>query len=103
MMHFPLFQISPLFSKFFFTFWKISEILPFPDKISYFHLPKFLTTFFFSHRPQISNFPPVLPVLLHFPLIRENLLFPPTFQNFPPVLEKFNCFLHTLHVIFPPL
>src|SRR6218665_1978810 len=81
----PLFQISPLFSKFFLTFCKISEILPFPDKISYFHPPKFLTTFFFSHRPQISNFSSVL---LHFPLIHENLLFPlllkisPLFSNF---------------------
>ena len=78
MMHFPLFQISPLFSKKFLTFWKISEILPFPDKISYF-------------RPKFPIF------------VRQNLLFPPTFQNFPPVLEKFNCFLHTLCVFrFPP-
>src|SRR6218665_1573617 len=27
---------------------------------------------------------------------------PPTFQNLPPVFEKFNSFLHTLRVIFPP-
>src|SRR6218665_2019866 len=88
MMHFPpLFQISP-FSKFFFTFWEISEILPFPEKISYFHPPKFLTTFF-SHRPQISNFPPLFCHFTTFsPLIREHLLFPPTFQNFSPCFLK---------------
>src|SRR6218665_1655295 len=82
MMHFPLFQISPLFSKNFLTFWKISEILPFPDKISYFHLPKFLTTFFFSHRPQISNFPPCLACFTAFP--------PPDSRKFiiPPLLFK---------------
>src|SRR6218665_1293397 len=105
MMHFPtLFQISPLFSNIFLIFWKISEILPFPDKISYFHPPKFLTTFFlfFSHRPQISNFPRFACLTTFPPLIRENFLFPPTFQNFLPVFEKFNSFLHTLRVISPP-
>src|SRR6218665_1423033 len=98
-MHFPLFQISPLFSKNFLTFWKISKILPFPDKISYFHPPKFLTTFFFSHQPQISNFTPCFTT---FPSDSRKFLIPPTFQNFTPVFEKFNSFLHTLRVISPP-
>src|SRR6218665_2981696 len=36
-------------------------------------------------------------------LFRENYYFPPTLKNFPPVLEKFTCFLHTLCVFrFPP-
>src|SRR6218665_1467232 len=35
-------------------------------------------------------------------MIRENLLFPPTFKISPPVFEKFNSFLHTLRVIFSP-
>src|SRR6218665_2260048 len=57
MMHFPPpFQISPLFSKNFYILWKISQMLPFPEKISDFHPPKFLMTFFFSHRPQILSF-----------------------------------------------
>src|SRR6218665_2755767 len=38
-----------------------------------------------------------------FPLFRENYSFPPTFTNFPPVLDKFTCFLHALSVFrFPP-
>src|SRR6218665_394131 len=38
-----------------------------------------------------------------FPLFRENYYFPPTLTNFPPVLHKFTCFLHTLRVFrFPP-
>ncbi len=58
MMHFPLFQISPYFRKLFQTPWKIFTIWPFPKKIFDFHLPKFLMTFFFfSHWPQIWNFP----------------------------------------------
>src|SRR6218665_980824 len=47
MMHFPpCFRFPPLFSKIFLTFWKIS---PFPDKISHFHPPKFLTPFLFRN------------------------------------------------------
>src|SRR6218665_3686441 len=102
MMHFPLFQIYPLFSTNFFTFWKISKILPFPERISHFHPPKFLTTFFFSHRPQISDFPHILPVLVHFPTDSRKFIIPPTFQNFPLVFNKFNSFLHTLRGFFPP-
>src|SRR6218665_73194 len=36
--------------------WKISSILFFPDKFLDFHTPNFLVTFF-SHLPQISNYP----------------------------------------------
>src|SRR6218665_303299 len=103
MMHFPpLFQISPLFQKNFRTFWKILTILPFPKHFLDFHPPKFLMTFF-SHQPQISNFPPVFPVSVHFLPVSRKLLFPPYFQNFPHVFDKFTCFLHTLCVFrFPP-
>src|SRR6218665_3512460 len=45
MMHFPPVSDFPLFSRNFLTFWKISKISPFPDKISHFHPPNFLTTF----------------------------------------------------------
>ena len=67
---FPLFQISPLFSKNFKILWKISNILPFPEQISIFIRQNFWWPFFFSffsHRPQIFNFPPILPLLVHFP------------------------------------
>src|SRR6218665_1254951 len=74
MMHFPLFQISPLFSNNFPTLKKIFTILPFPENFLDFHPPKFLMTFFlfFSHRPKISNFPPFF-----------------LFQNISPVSRKY--------------
>src|SRR6218665_1440416 len=57
---------------------------------------------FFSHRPQISNFPPIFAISVHFPPVSRKLFFPPSsLQIFPPVLGKFTCFLHTLRV-FPP-
>src|SRR6218665_3522627 len=46
MMHFPLFRISPLFSKNSQTLWKIFKLLPFSEKFLDFHPPKFLMTFF---------------------------------------------------------
>src|SRR6218665_3327312 len=37
------------------------------------------------------------------PPVSRKLLFPPTFLNFPSVLSKFTCFLHTFCVFrFPP-
>ena len=94
-MHFPPVSDFPLFLTNFQTLWKILKMLPFPEKFFDFHPPKFLMTFF-SHRPQILNFPPVFPV-------SRKLLFPPTFTNFPPVFEKFTCFLHAFCVFrFPP-
>src|SRR6218665_2842011 len=56
-----------------------------------------------SHRPQISNFPPYFPCFTTFPSVSRQLLFPPYFSKFPPVLEKFTCFLHTLCVFRFPL
>src|SRR6218665_1223527 len=47
MMHFPLFQIFPLFSKKIRTLRKIFTILSFPEKCLDFHTPKFLMTFIF--------------------------------------------------------
>src|SRR6218665_1153806 len=57
MMHFPPCFRFPLFQRNFRTFYKFFTLLPFPEKFLDFHPPKFLMTFFFSHRPQISNFP----------------------------------------------
>ena len=61
MMHFPPVSDFHPVLEIVWTFWKISEMLPFPDKISYFHPPKFLTTFFvINQKFRIS--PPVSPI-----------------------------------------
>jgi len=78
MMHFPLFQISPLFLKNFRTFGNFFTILPFPEKCLHFHPPKFLTTFFFNS--STTNFPLFSAVSVHFPLVSRKLFFPPYFQ-----------------------
>ena len=57
---------------------------------------------FFSHQPQISNFPLFSVFQYISPLFRENY-YSPTLKNVPPVLEKFTCFLHTLCVFRFPL
>src|SRR6218665_2962880 len=98
MMHFPMFQIFPLFSKHFQTLWKL-----FICSRKDFHPPKFLMTFF-SHRPQISNFLSYFPCFSTLPPpVSRKLLFPHILKCPHPVLEKFTCFLHTLCVFcFPP-
>ena len=81
----PLFQISPYFQNFF----RLSGNF---QKISHFHPPKFLTTFFFSHPPQISDSP----------------LFCLFYNIFPPDSRKFlfslcfSKFSHALRVFFLP-
>ena len=100
MMHFPLFQISPLFSTNFQTLWKIPKMLPFPEKIFDFHPPKFIMTSFFSHRPHISNFAPyIFSVWVHFPHVSRKLLFPPTFK-IPPLFSKNSPAFYILYVYF---
>src|SRR6218665_252193 len=95
MMHFPPFQISSLFSKNFQTLWRIFQILPFPEKFFHFHPPKFLMTF--------SNFPPILPVSVHFSPVSRKLLFPPFFEQFPPVFQKIHLlFTYFMCISFPP-
>ena len=104
MMHFPpCFRYPPCFRKICQTPQKIVPILPFLKKNLGFHPPKFLMTFFLviDHKFRIS------------PLFSLFSTFPPCFakiilsllllQISPPVLNKFTCFLHTLHVFrFPP-
>src|SRR6218665_86173 len=104
MMHFPPVSDSPpLFWKQFVTFWKIFKILPFPEQISHFHPPKFLTTFFLviDHKfwisPLFCLFYKISP-----PDSRKFIISPPVFQNFPSVFQKFYSLLRTLRV-FPPL
>ena len=98
MMHFPSVSDFPLlFPKIFLTPWKISQILPFPEKISDFQPPKFLTTFFLviDHKFRISP----LFGLFHYisPPDWRKLLFHPYFHKFPPCFGKihllFTCFL----------
>src|SRR6218665_1528798 len=51
---------------------------------------------FFSHRPQISNFPPSLPLSVHFPLFRENYYFP-LLLKIPPLFSRNS---HAFYVLF---
>src|SRR6218665_2612182 len=75
MMHFPpLFQISSLFPKNFRTL----------REISLFSSAKISDDLFFSHRPQISNFPHIFAVSVYFPPVSQKFLFPPALPNFPP-------------------
>src|SRR6218665_247603 len=108
MMHFPPCFIFPLFPKDFLTPWKISQILPFPEKLSRFHPPKFLMTFFLviNHKFRI---PPVFANSIHFPPISTKLFFPPYFCKIPPDFVKLTCFYilymyfyHTMHVLDAP-
>src|SRR6218665_3214901 len=68
-------------------------MLPFPDK--------FLVTFF-SHRPQISNFPPIFAVSIHFPPVSQKLFVPPTFTHFPPCFRQIHLLFTYFTCIFPP-
>ena len=114
MMHFPPVSDFPLFSKNFKTFWKISKVLP---KISHFHPPKFWRLFF-SHRPQISDFPPYFACFSTFPLWFAKISFihykhlysasssgatlsPPTFQNFPKIQQLFTYFTCISPLLWP--
>src|SRR6218665_494340 len=58
---------------------------------------------FFKKSTTNGEFPPIFPIFSTYPSVSRKLLFPPYFQKFPPVLEKFTCFLHTLCVFrLPP-
>ena len=100
---FPLVSDFPLyFRKMFRLYRKLSQFYLFPEKCLDFYPPKFLMTFF-SHRPQISNFPPIFPLSVHFPpLFPKNYYFPLLFKispYFPLIHLLFTCFLC---ISFPP-
>src|SRR6218665_85625 len=87
MMHFPpCFRFPPISEKFS-DFLKNFYNLTFSRKISSLSYAKISDALFFSHRPQISNFPAIFfAVSVHIsPLFRENYSFPHTFTNFPPL------------------
>jgi len=91
MMRFPLFQISPYFR----TVFRLCEPFPIylsPEKISGFHLQKYLMTFSLNSSHISQKF-------LHFPPVSEKLYFP-HFLQFPPVFVRFMCLLPTL-CVFP--
>ena len=90
-MHFPLFQIFPLFSENFQTLRKIFTILPFPDKFLDFHPPKFLMTPCF---PCFNTFPPCFAKII---------ISPPTLTNFPPCFRQIHLlFTYFTCISFPP-
>ena len=104
-MHFPpCFRFPPIFEKYSDS---ADNFQNFPEKeFLDFHTPKFLMTFFFSHRPQISNFPLFSLFQYTFPPVSRKLLFPPTLKNFPsPVLQKIRLlftYFSPMCISFPP-
>ena len=99
----PVSDFPPYFRKIFRLSGKCQKFLPFPEKISHFHPPKFLTTFFLviNHKFRIS---PCFACFTAFPpLIRENLLFPPYFSKFPPCFPKIQQLFTYFTCIFSPL
>src|SRR6218665_3582228 len=58
---------------------------------------------FFSHRPQIPNFPPIFSLFQHISfLFRENYYFP-YFSKFPPLFYKNSLAFYILSVCFVSL
>ena len=100
MMHFPLFQISPPISEKFSDFLNFFYNFTFSRKISSLSSANISDDFFLviNHKFRISSY---FRSFSTFPPVSRKLFFPPYFYNFPPVLGKFTCFLHTLRV-FPP-
>src|SRR6218665_1491124 len=103
MMHFSPVSDFPLFSE---NFQTVENFLnfTFSRKIYRFSSAKISDDFFgfFSHRPQISNFPPIFPVSVHFPLFREHYCFPPILPN-PPCFRKTHLlFTYFVCISFPP-
>src|SRR6218665_1681525 len=97
-----MFQISPMFSKNCKILLEISKILPFPENISDFHPPKFLMTFFQSHRPQMLNFP-LFCLFWYISPLGENYYFPllsQIFLCFPKIHQLFTYM--DFPRIFPP-
>ena len=104
----PLFQISPLFHKNVWTFWKIFTILPFPEKFLdflTFICQNFWWPFFvflvIDHKFRIS---PLFSLLQYIspPPVSRKLFFPPYFYKFPPLFYANSPAFYILYVYFPP-
>ena len=92
----PLFQISPPIFEKFSDSKKNLKNFTFSWKISWFSSVKISDDLFFSHRPQIPNFP-YFRYFSTFPsLFRENYYFPPTLTNFLPCFTQ----IHRLFTYF---
>ena len=91
----PCFRFPPCFRKILRFFGKFLTFDLFPKKFPIFIRQNFWWPFF-SHPPQILNFPPILPVLVHFPPDWQKFLFPPYFHKFPPCFRK----IHQLFTYF---
>ena len=82
-------------------------MLPFPEQISDFHRPKFLMTFF-SHQPQISNFPSthVFSLFYQISLCFAKIIISPLLSKisqFPPCFRKIHLlFTYFMCISFPP-
>src|SRR6218665_3791544 len=103
MRHFPPpgSDFPPIFEKFSDSVENFKNFT-FPEKFLNFHSPKFLMTFFKSSTTNFE-FLPYFPCFNAFPpRFRENYYFPPTFKNFPPVLEKITCFFYILVYFVSP-
>ena len=104
MIHFPLFQISPpIFDKFSDSVENFQNVT-FSRKNFQFSSAKIYYDLFLviDHTFRISPHIFSLFEYMHFPMFRENYYFPLLSKIFPPVFEKFTCFLHTLCVFrFP--
>src|SRR6218665_3872572 len=92
---FPCFRFPPYFQ----TLRKIFTILPFLIFIR-----RNFLRFFLKLSTTNFEFPPYFPCFSTFPpCFAKIIISPPTLTNFPPVLDKFSCFFHTLLVFcFPP-
>ena len=90
------------FRKNFRFFGKFIKFDLFPKKFPIFIRQNFWWPFF-SHRPQILNSPPILPVLVHFLSDWRKLLFPPYFHKFPPLFSENSPAFYILCVYFLPL
>jgi len=88
--------------------WCISPCFRFPlcfrkfsEKCFHFYLPKFLMTFF-SHQPQISNFPLFSLFLYIFPLFRKIYSFPLLLKISPLFSANLRVFTYLMCFLFPP-
>ena len=97
---FPSVSDSPCFRKVLRFFWKINKILPFPEKISDFHPPKFLMTFLLviDHKFWISPYFGCFRYIS--PLIGENYYFLSYFHKFPPLFSENSPAFYILSVYF---
>ena len=101
MKNFPPVADLPLFSKKFRLCGKFSKFYLLPKNFFIF-IRKNFSWPFFSHRPQISNFPHIFPVSVHFPLFRENYYFP-LLWKIPPCFRKIHLlFTYFMCISFPP-